>query len=229
MGFPIQSPTRRRQQYGFTLVETGIVLILVGLLLGGLLKGQELIQGARVKDLMRDFRSAAVHIDAYQDRFRALPGDDPRVVANVGGTPASTPAPPAQRGNGRIEGAWNSRTVSDESYLFWEHLRRANLAGGSTDINAVDAYVPRNADGGRIGVSSGAPAPGWAGAYFVCSANISGRFARSIDVLMDDGDTTRGTVRVLTNDDHAGGEITPVMATLTAMSDTNLYSVCIAH
>ena len=41
----------RRRQYGFTLVEIAIVLVMIGLLLGGILKGQELINGARVRNL----------------------------------------------------------------------------------------------------------------------------------------------------------------------------------
>ena len=38
-----------KQQSGFTLVEIAIVLVIIGLLLGGVLKGQELINSAKVK------------------------------------------------------------------------------------------------------------------------------------------------------------------------------------
>ena len=217
----------RPRQAGFTLVETGIVLVIVGLLLGSVFKGQELINSARVKDLARDFNTIAVQIVAYQDRFRALPGDDPRAVANVGGTLADTP-PGAVLNNGLIEGTWNSRTITDETYLFWEHLRRANLVAGSTDIATVDTYVPRNAEGGRIGVTS-LLAGGGIGSYHVCSANILGRFARQIDVQIDDGNTASGAVRVFTNDDNNAGATTPVLANLTAISDTSLYTVCVAN
>jgi type II secretory pathway pseudopilin PulG len=216
------------RQSGFTLVETGVVLILVGLLLGGLLKGPELAHSARVKMLARDFGSIAVQLDAYQDRFKALPGDDARADANVGGTPAGTPPAPAQRGNGRIEGAWNSRTPTDESYLFWQHLRNARLTVGSTDAAAIDSYLPRNAEGGRLGVSS-TLAAGWAAAYHVCSANINGRFARQIDLQLDDGNTATGSVRVFANDAGDGSETPPVLANLTAIADANLYTVCAAY
>ena len=41
----------RNKQSGFTLVEIAIVLVIIGLLLGGVLKGQELINSAKVKNL----------------------------------------------------------------------------------------------------------------------------------------------------------------------------------
>ena len=66
----------KSQQKGFTLVEIAIVLVIIGLLLGGVLKGQELINSAKVKNLANDFRSIPTFVFAYQDKFRALPGDD---------------------------------------------------------------------------------------------------------------------------------------------------------
>ncbi|HVS27365.1 MAG TPA: prepilin-type N-terminal cleavage/methylation domain-containing protein, partial [Burkholderiales bacterium] len=41
-----------RKQSGFTLIEIAIVLVIIGLLLGGVLKGQELITSARVRNLI---------------------------------------------------------------------------------------------------------------------------------------------------------------------------------
>jgi prepilin-type N-terminal cleavage/methylation domain-containing protein len=71
-----------KAQAGFTLVEIAIVLLVVGLLLGGVMKGQALIDSAKVKNLAQDLRTVPAMIHAYQDRFRALPGDDPTVVGN---------------------------------------------------------------------------------------------------------------------------------------------------
>ena len=68
----------KSQQSGFTLVEIAIVLVIIGLLLGGILKGQELINSAKVKNLAQDFKTVPLYIYGYQDRFKALPGDDPR-------------------------------------------------------------------------------------------------------------------------------------------------------
>lgn len=52
----------KRRQSGFTLIEIAIVLVIIGLLLGGILKGQELINSARVKNLASDFLCAGVHL-----------------------------------------------------------------------------------------------------------------------------------------------------------------------
>ena len=47
----------KKQQAGFTLIELAIVLVIIGLLLGGVLKGQELINSAKVKNLANDFKN----------------------------------------------------------------------------------------------------------------------------------------------------------------------------
>jgi len=72
----------RKQQSGFTLVEIAIVLVIIGLLLGGVLKGQELINSAKVKNMIGDLRAVSSMVYAYQDRFKALPGD--QNVAQLG-------------------------------------------------------------------------------------------------------------------------------------------------
>src|ERR1700682_4127233 len=97
-----QETQMKRQQSGFTLVEIAIVLVIIGLLLGGILKGQELINSAKVKNIANDFRVIPTYIYAYQDKFRALPGDDKLVVQHLGVTvPPVTPGD----GNGVIDGA----------------------------------------------------------------------------------------------------------------------------
>ncbi len=193
----------KRNQSGFTLIEIAIVLVIIGLLLGGVLKGQELINSARVKNLATDFKNIPVFIYGYQDRFRALPGDDPAVVAHINGTLATTPA--GLQGNGVLDGAWNSTTRTDESYLFWQHVRLAGLAPGPTDVTAAD-YLPLNASGGVIGIQSGTTVVGSSpivsnpggtairGAYIICSSGILGRFVTQLDTQMDDGNTGTGSM-----------------------------------
>ena len=110
----------KKPQSGFTLVEIAIVLLIVGLLLGGVLKGQELIDSAKAKNLAQDLRSVPAMIHAYQDRFRALPGDDPAAVRHLcsGGGACTV----AGNGNGVINGDWDAG-ADTESVRLWQHLR----------------------------------------------------------------------------------------------------------
>ncbi|MEA1988797.1 MAG: prepilin-type N-terminal cleavage/methylation domain-containing protein [Pseudomonadota bacterium] len=64
-------------QKGFTLVEIAIVLVIIGLLLGGVLKGQELIQNSKVKSVTQDFENISAAYYAYRDRTGEYPGDTP--------------------------------------------------------------------------------------------------------------------------------------------------------
>ena len=215
----------KSQQSGFTLVEIAIVLVIIGLLLGGILKGQELINSAKVKNLANDFRVIPTYIYAYQDKFRAVPGDDKVASAHVNG---ATDPPAASAGNGVINGLWNSSAATDESFLFWQHVRLAQLAAGPT-VTTDATYLPTNAVGGRIGVSSlttGQPqAVGLSGTYQICSAGIQGKFAKQLDVTMDDGNVTTGSMRAVP-DGSAPGFTAVDITTDTQLSSP--YTVCLS-
>lgn len=209
------------RQHGFTLVEIAIVLVIIGLLLGGVLKGQELINNAKVKNLTQDFRSVPLFVHSYRDKFRATPGDDASARRHL--CPASAAeCTTAGNGDGRIDGAWND-TATSEAFLFWQHVRMANLAPGSTDTTADD-YLPRNAEGGRIGVQSGGTAPlGVPGGHAMCSTAIPGRFVRQIDLALDDGDPATGALRAGTQ--GAGG--LTALAAGTPPDEATSYVVCL--
>jgi prepilin-type N-terminal cleavage/methylation domain-containing protein len=65
-----------RKQRGFTLIEIAIVLVIIGLLLGGVLQGQQLIENSRVKSATNDLNGLSAAAFSYQDRYGRLPGDD---------------------------------------------------------------------------------------------------------------------------------------------------------
>lgn len=224
----------KRNQSGFTLIEIAIVLVIIGLLLGGVLKGQELINSAKVKSLATDFRNIPVFIYGYQDKFKALPGDDKLASSHVtGATNATTPA--NTQGDGIIGGAWNSTTTTDESYLFWQHVRLAGLTSGSTIVGAAD-YLPVNSVGGTIGIMSGTSNANSAavkdlsgtpvaihGTYIICSPNILGKFAKQLDIQLDDGNTATGAMMATPVAGYALG----ASATATsAIDDAAVYVVC---
>ncbi len=194
----------KSRQTGFTLVEIAIVLVIIGLLLGGVLKGQELINSAKVKNLANDFRNIPIYIYGYQDRFRALPGDDARVATHLTGATLASSGGGAV-GDGVLNGAWFSGTNTEETFLFWQHVRLAGFAPGTTDISSVN-YTPRNAEGGRIGVTgaNNPPITGLRGTYFICSGNISGQFARQLDLMMDDSNPTTGSMMTTANQTGTG-------------------------
>ena len=134
-----------KKQSGFTLVEIAIVLVIIGLLLGGVLKGQELINNAKAKNIENEVNNIKTAIYSYQDRYRALPGDDKKAdrfndidSSSVGDS------------NGKIKGNFDSTTDNIESRLFWLHLRNAGLIVGATD----DQNQPNNVFNGLIGIST---------------------------------------------------------------------------
>lgn len=128
-----------RPQRGFTLVELSIVLLIVGLLLGGVLKGQALIDSAKVKNLAQDLRSIPALAHAYQDKYRALPGDDIGAVLHLCGSAAACTR--AGDGNGMVDGDWDA-SGDAESLRFWQHLRLAGIATGSTELTAPASRRP---------------------------------------------------------------------------------------
>ena len=197
----------QRNQSGFTLIEIAIVLVIIGLLLGGVLKGQELINSARVKNLATDFRNIPVFVYGYQDKFKALPGDQIQATLDTQFPPANTATAAttvATLANGVINGNWNDSTTASESYVFWQHIRLAGLAPGPTATGA--GYLPTNSAGGTIGIQSGTtsvtatPINATAGAnpirgtYIICSAGILGKFVTQLDTQVDDGNTATGSM-----------------------------------
>ena len=213
----------RSQQSGFTLVEIAIVLVIIGLLLGGILKGQELINSAKVKNLANDFRVIPTYIYAYQDKFKSLPGDDNQATTHlptVAGVTVNN-----GDGNGVVGGTLFDATQkpTGEALEFWQHVRLANLAPGP-NVQTDAAYVPTNAVGGNIAVASaGTPyILTMTGTYQVCSRGILGKFVKQLDIQMDDGQTNTGSMRAVADTSGAG---TAAVATNT-INEADPYTVC---
>ncbi|HET7197537.1 MAG TPA: prepilin-type N-terminal cleavage/methylation domain-containing protein [Burkholderiales bacterium] len=183
-----------KKTQGFTLVEIAIVLVIIGLLLGGILKGQEMITQAKIKNVIADMSGVTAAMYGYQDRYKALPGDDKNATRWSGATPGD--------GDGVVLGGWTE--AAKESTYFWDHLRRSGFISGSGTDN------PFNAVSGKIGVQTGdgtstSPNPGILSdgavtptkytALVLCSANLPDKIAISVDSQMDDGNGKAGNVR----------------------------------
>lgn len=213
----------KRVQKGFTLVEIAIVLVIIGLLLGGILKGQEMITQAKIKNVMADFSGISAAYHGYQDRYRAIPGDDPRATRWTvpGGVVAGD-------GNGVVAGTYNaacSAGTPPESCQWWDHLRRSGFVSGS------GTSQPFNAVTGLIGVQTGDGSNntvlGGFGSLIVCSANIPDKIAIAVDTQMDDGAIAAGTVRGQLNTGAPNPSInTTAAASEYAETGTNVYTMC---
>lgn len=179
----------RRHQSGFTLIEIAIVLVIIGLLLGGILKGQELITSARVRNLVSQIDGTKAAFFGFQDRYRALPGD-------YGAATTQIP-------NATNDGNGDGQIVGDESIALWDHLSHAGFINGTYVFNAVesDATTPRNPYGAFMQVifddeyQGTAATPATDRHNLKTGPNIPVDILAEIDRKIDDGNATTGTMR----------------------------------
>ncbi len=135
---------------GFTLVELAIVMTIIGLLIGGILKGQELLDNARVTSTIAQAKSYDAAVTGFRDIYGALPGDMADGQNRVPGCNAACNAAPAAANGGADDGKigltnWFSgfpnqsititpaaaqTAIESETTLFWIMLQKANLITG---------------------------------------------------------------------------------------------------
>jgi len=206
------------RQTGFTLVEITIVLVVIGLLAGGILMGLEMITQARIKSVVSDFNSVTSAYVSYQDRYRAIPGDDPNATTRWASWGA-----PGGNGNGYVGGAYGSNTPTDESRLFWWHLRAAGFVPGPTQNPGADTQ-PNNALGGIVGVqTNGLGLQG----LIICSSAVPDKVAAAVDGEIDDQKSNDGKVRAFA---HTGSDSREALGATPAIAyvetANNRYIVC---
>jgi prepilin-type N-terminal cleavage/methylation domain-containing protein len=171
----------RSRSSGFTLVEMAIVLVIVGLLLGGVLKGQEIIRNARYKSAGAQYKEVAAALAAYSDRYKAVPGDDANAATRWSG---------AVNGNGQgyIDGGWQTQECAQAL----DHLRRAGLISVPGTVPTITLATPWNTHAILCRPSGFTANYGPSSlVYFWLPQGVQ----TAMDVMYDDGTTNTGAIR----------------------------------
>ena len=188
---------RELRERGFTLVELAIVMVIIGVMIGAVLKGQAMIDNARMSRVYSDYGNISAAMFAYYDRYNRNPGDDPTASTRWTGVSNGN-------GNGLIGGGWTTTNDSAESRIIWQQLRAAEMISGSGFAQPVNSY------GGIIGVQNAIY--GMTGGV-MCFQTIRGDRAAVIDAKNDDGVRSTGSIRGNTSG--------------TAYTPTTNYNLCI--
>jgi len=221
----------KKHQAGFTLVEIAIVLVIIGLLLGGILKGQEMITQAKIKNIVNDLNGMSAAIYSYQDRYRALPGDelDATTKSRWGATTGY-----GGDGNGvfctgtcpaTATLKYNAPPVAPaanlETQLFWLHLRLSGFVPGAT-TGAGAMQQPGNAVNGLLGVQT--TGLGFT-SNIICTSNLPDKVGIAVDTQVDDGAAGTGGVRGQLQTGPSP-DVEAAAATTYAETGTNQYLLC---
>lgn len=201
----MKNHTRHKTQAGFSLIELAVVLIIMGLLIGGILKGRELIESARLKRAVSQLNEYRLAATTFIDKYDALPGDFNK---------ASTLIHPSLRngnGNAIVDGA--GLASGSEALAFWSHLAGAGLIGSPGPLTAqhqgdFGAGAPESSLGGGFTVETNPH--GLSGLWFIMGkkngdhgdgALLTPAQAMSLDKKMDNGYPTSGKVRAFDGSD----------------------------
>lgn len=216
-----------KKQSGFTLIEIAIVLVIIGLLLGGVLQGQQLIENSRVRAAANDFDGIPAAMYSYLDRYGRMPGDDgPTATLAARGAAWNGIVASAAIPDGVIVSpAASTFTGANENGLMFRMLRASGFISGNPAL-AGAAALPQNPFGGLTGFTNAQVMPvGATGLQGnkLCMSNVPGSAAIALDTQMDDGVGTTGRFRAT---DAAAGNTAPGAVIAAPYSEDSNYTVC---
>lgn len=177
--------SKKSKQSGFTLVEIAIVLVIIGLILGGVLQGQTMIENAKYKKFVKEIDGYKTAYYTFQDMHKAIPGDMRKASTLLDATAVNG------TGDGLVVGSTCSADT-EESCNVWSHLRHAELIAGDPADSGTDA-IPTHAYGAAVHMfyTSGGNSASRNKLYFTL---IPGDIAQRYDNEYDDGDGNSGKI-----------------------------------
>lgn len=157
----------------FSLVELSIVLVILGLLVGGVLMGQDLIHAAKLRAATTEFQKIQTAMATFKDKYFQLPGDMTNATTFWGAidptdTTCITMVSPDGKltcngnGNGQIN---NYATDYSERFHAWIHLTNAGLLAGSYSGHSSGGSGTSSIDVGVNAPASKMTPGGWVVAY----------------------------------------------------------------
>ena len=136
-------PPERSRRAGFTLIELSIVLVIIGLIIGGVMVGRELIQAARIRAQITQIERINTAVHTFQVKYNAIPGDMQASVAADLGIFATRAGTEGQGdGNGLIQASTGWNEACGEILLFWNDLSTVGLIPGH--FQGTDGNVGSN-------------------------------------------------------------------------------------
>jgi len=119
---------------GFTLIELSIVLVIIGLIVGGVLVGKDLIKAAEIRSLVAEYGEIRTSINTFRAKYNSMPGDLTTQQATSFGMQPATRNAPVANGHQIVHGDGKISTCADqydfigsEGVLFWRDLSSAGL------------------------------------------------------------------------------------------------------
>lgn len=143
-------PTSDSNSAGFTLIELSIVLVIIGLIVGGVIFGKDLINSAKIRSQVSQIERYQSAVNTFKLKYGYLPGDISDPTASAFGFIARGIHPGQGDGNAIIEGNYANNTATNwgliimggETAVFWRDLTTAKLLDGGSNTRSSILCTP---------------------------------------------------------------------------------------